>query len=402
MLKDRFLKYISFDTESDPHSESIPSTSKQKLLGQYLVQELLDMKVSNAHMDEYGYVYAHLKGNIEGADKVGFVAHMDTSFDYSGKDVNARIIENYDGLDIKLNDEMSTTVETFPWLKDLVGKTLIVTDGTTLLGADDKAGIAEIMTLVEYLVTLDGNHPDVSIAFTTDEEIGRGTIKFDVDKFDADYAYTVDGGTVGSIEYENFNAASADVIITGASIHPGDSKNKMINAINIGMEYHSLLDSTMRPEHTENYEGFYHLHDIKGDVSETELNYIIRNHDEEEFSFQKEQMIKAQDFINSKYNADLVQVTLEDTYYNMHKFFEDKMHIIEIAEEAIKEANLEPFSLPIRGGTDGAVLTYKGLPTPNLGTGGYNYHGPYELAVLEEMYASVEVLKNIVKIVGER
>lgn len=402
MLKDRFLKYISFDTESDPHSESIPSTSKQKLLGQYLVQELLDMKVSNAHMDEYGYVYAHLKGNIEGADKVGFVAHMDTSFDYSGKDVNARIIENYDGLDIKLNDEMSTTVETFPWLKDLVGKTLIVTDGTTLLGADDKAGIAEIMTLVEYLVTLDGNHPDVSIAFTTDEEIGRGTIKFDVDKFDADYAYTVDGGTVGSIEYENFNAASADVIITGASIHPGDSKNKMINAINIGMEYHSLLDSTMRPEHTENYEGFYHLHDIKGDVSETELNYIIRNHDEDEFSFQKEQMIKAQDFINSKYNADLVKVSLEDTYYNMHKFFEDKMHIIEIAEEAIKEANLEPFSLPIRGGTDGAVLTYKGLPTPNLGTGGYNYHGPYELAVLEEMYASVEVLKNIVKIVGER
>lgn len=401
MLIERFLKYVSFDTESDPNSESIPSTEKQKNLGAYLVEELHALGVSNAHMDEYGYVYAHIKGSLPNAKKVGFVAHLDTASDFSGKDVKPKTIENYDGNDIMLSEGITTKTEVFPFLKDLVSKTLIVTDGTTLLGADDKAGIAEIMTLVDYLVHSEENHPDVSIAFTTDEEIGRGTIKFDIEKFDADFAYTADGGPVGSIEYENFNAASADVYITGASIHPGDSKNKMINAINVGMEFHNLLDHNMRPEHTESYEGFYHLHDIVGDVSNTTLNYIIRNHDETEFNFQKDQMIKAKDFINNKYNQNLVQLTLEDSYYNMASFFTDKMYIIDIAESAIKQAGLNPISLPIRGGTDGAVLTYKGLPCPNLGTGGYNYHGPHEFAVVEEMYASVEVLKNIVKIVGE-
>lgn len=402
MVKDRFLKYVSFDTQSDPHSGTTPSTEKQKRLGEYLVEELKGLGVDNAHMDEWGYVYARLDGNVKDAQTVGFLAHMDTSFDFSGKDIKPRIIEDYDGKDIKLNENMISTVETFPFLETLKGKTLIVTDGTTLLGADDKAGVAEIMTLVDYLVNNDVKRGDVAICFTPDEEIGEGTIKFDFDKFNADFAYTVDGGEVGGIDFENFNAASADVTITGASIHPGSSKNKMVNAINIAMEYHNLLDYTMRPEHTEAYEGFYHIHDISGDVSETKFSYIIRHHDDDIFKDQKEQMIKARDFINQKYNKELVHVDVEDSYYNMASFFKGKEFIIEIAEEAIKEAGLNPFSLPIRGGTDGARLTYDGLPCPNLGTGGYNYHGPYELVVVEQMHESVEILKNIVKIIGER
>lgn len=402
MVTERFLKYVSFDTQSDPHSGLTPSTEKQKRLGEYLVEELQALGLKDAHMDEWGYVYAHIKGNVENAQTVGFLAHMDTSFDFSGKDVKPRTIENYDGKDIILNEDMVTRVETFPFLETLKGKTLIVTDGTTLLGADDKAGVAEIMSLVDYLVNNEVKHGDISIAFTPDEEIGEGTIKFDFEKFNADFAYTVDGGEVGGIDFENFNAAGADVTITGASIHPGDSKNKMINAINIAMEYHSLLDPNMRPEHTEDYEGFYHLHDIAGDVSETRLNYIIRHHDDEIFKYQKEQMVKAQDFINQKYKKDLVKVEIEDSYYNMASFFKGKEYIIEIAQDAIKAVGLEPVSLPIRGGTDGARLTYDGLPCPNLGTGGYNYHGPYELVVVEQMHESVEVLKNIVKIVGER
>lgn len=402
MVKERFLKYVSFDTQSDPHSGTTPSTEKQKRLGEALVGELLELGVSNAHMDEHGYVYARLEGNVEGAETVGFLAHMDTSFDFSGKDIRPRTIENYDGKDIILSESMVTSVETFPFLETLKGQTLIVTDGTTLLGADDKAGVAEIMSLVEYLVSHDIKRGDVAIAFTPDEEIGEGTIKFDFEKFNADFAYTVDGSEVGGIDFENFNAAGAEVVVSGASIHPGDSKNKMINAINIAMEYHSLLDVTMRPEHTEEYEGFYHLHDIKGDVSETALSYIIRNHDDEIFKHQKDQMLEASNFINKKYGKDLVSVTLEDSYYNMASFFKGKEYIIDIARDAIREQGLEPVSLPIRGGTDGARLTYDGLPCPNLGTGGYNYHGPYELVVVEQMIESVEILKNIVKIVGER
>ncbi|NLY63207.1 MAG: peptidase T [Erysipelothrix sp.] len=402
MLVERFLKYVSFDTESDPSSETIPSTSKQKLLAEYLVKELHDLKVDNAHMDEYGYVYAHIKGNNPDADTVGFIAHMDTSFDFSGKDVKTRIIEDYDGLDIKLNDDLTTSVEVFPFLSNLKGQSLIVTDGTTLLGADDKAGIAEIMTLVEYLMTSDAARGDISICFTPDEEIGRGADMFDYKKFNADYAYTLDGGPVGSIEFENFNAASADVHVSGISIHPGDSKDKMVNAILIAMEFNSLLDATARPEHTESYEGFYHLHDMSGDVSNTEMNYIIRDHDSQAFAFKKNQIVKARDFINNKYQAELVKVDVKDSYYNMASFFTDQMHIIELAREAITAQGFDPVSLPIRGGTDGARLTYEGLLTPNLGTGGYNYHGPHEFAVIEEMQASVEIIKNIVKIIGER
>lgn len=402
MLIERFLNYVKFDTQSDPHSTSMPSSKKQLKLGEYLVKELHDLKIENAHMDEHGYVYAHIKGNIEGAKKIGFIAHMDTSFDFSGKDVKARIIENYDGLDIKLNDNLSTSIEVFPWLKDLKNKTLIVTDGTTLLGADNKAGIAEIMALVDYLVNNEVDHGDISIAFTPDEEIGKGASEFDIEKFNADFAYTVDGGSVGSIEYENFNAASAVVTINGISIHPGDSKLKMINSINVGYEFHNLLDVFMRPEYTEGYEGFYHLHDIVGDVSNTTLSYIVRNHDLDKFNYQKDQLIKAKEFINNKYQKDIVEVKIEDSYYNMASKLKDKMYIVEIAQTAIEDAGLKPVSLPIRGGTDGAQLTYMGLSTPNLGTGGYNFHGPHELAVVEEMYQSVEVLKNIVKIVGEK
>lgn len=402
MILERFLNYVSFDTQSDPNSTTTPSTEKQKLLGKYLVDELKDLGVDNAHMDEFGYVYAKLKGSNPEAKKIGFIAHMDTSFDFSGKDVKPRVIKDYDGKDIKLNDDVITEVETFSFLEDLVGKTLIVTDGTTLLGADNKAGIAEIMALVEYLVKNDIERGDVSIGFTPDEEIGRGADKFDVKKFNADFAYTVDGGAVGTIDYENFNAASAKVTIKGESIHPGDSKNKMINSINIAMEFHNLLNYTMRPEHTENYEGFYHLNDISGDVSLSKLNYIIRNHSKDEFNHQKLQMVKAKDFINQKYNQELVFVEILDSYYNMSSKLSDKQYIMDIARNAIEMADLSPTSSPIRGGTDGSRLTFMGLPCPNLGVGGYNFHGPYELAVLEEMEKSVEILINIVKIVGER
>ena len=402
MILERFLNYVSFDTQSDPNSTTTPSTEKQKLLGKYLVDELKDLGVDNAHMDEFGYVYAKLKGSNPEAKKIGFIAHMDTAFDFSGKDVKPRVIKDYDGKDIKLNDDVITEVETFSFLEDLVGKTLIVTDGTTLLGADNKAGIAEIMALVEYLVKNDIERGDVSIGFTPDEEIGRGADKFDVKKFNADFAYTVDGGAVGTIDYENFNAASAKVTIKGESIHPGDSKNKMINSINIAMEFHNLLNYTMRPEHTENYEGFYHLNDISGDVSLSKLNYIIRNHSKDEFNHQKLQMVKAKDFINQKYNQELVFVEILDSYYNMSSKLSDKQYIMDIARNAIEMADLSPTSSPIRGGTDGSRLTFMGLPCPNLGVGGYNFHGPYELAVLEEMEKSVEILINIVKIVGER
>ncbi len=402
MILKRFLKYVSFDTQSNPNSETIPSTDKQKLFGDYLVEEFKGLGVDNAHMDDYGYIYAHIKGNRQGAKKIGFIAHMDTAFDFSGKDVKPRVIENYDGKDIRLNSETVTDVETFSFLKDLIGKTLIVTDGTTLLGADNKAGVAEIMALVEYLSKNEIDHGDISIGFTPDEEIGRGADKFDVKKFNADFAYTVDGGAVGTIDYENFNAASAKVLIKGESIHPGDAKDKMINSINIAMEFHSLLDFTMRPEHTENYEGFYHLNDISGDVSETKLNYIIRNHSKDEFNHQKLQMLKAKDFINQKYDQELVFVEILDSYYNMSSKLSDKQYIMDIAKDAIIEAGLSPSSSPIRGGTDGSRLSFMGLPCPNLGVGGYNFHGPYELAVLEDMEKSVEILINIVKIVGER
>ena len=327
---------------------------------------------------------------------------MDTAFDYSGKNVKPRVIEDYDGKDIKLNNDIVTSVSKFPFLKELKGDTLIVTDGNTLLGADNKAGVAEIMTLVDYLQNNDVEHGDVSICFTPDEEIGRGANKFDVKKFNADFAYTVDGGEVGTIDYENFNAASAVVKIKGESIHPGEAKNKMINAINIAMEYHHLLDCSMRPELTENYEGFYHLNDISGDVSNAKLNYIIRNHSESEFQHQKIQMVAAKDYLNEKYKQELVLVEIEDSYYNMYSKLKDKKYIVEIANEAIKDAGLNPTSSPIRGGTDGARLTFMGLPCPNLGVGGYNFHGPYELAAVEQMEKSVQILKNIVKIVGER
>lgn len=402
MLKERFLTYVGYDTQSDPASESIPSTDKQKDLAQVLVKELKDLGVKNAHMDDYGYVYAFIKGNKPDAPKLGFVAHMDTAFDFTGKNVKPRIIENYDGKDIDLNKDLKMTVEKFDFLKDLKGQTLIVTDGTTLLGADNKAGIAEIMTLVDYLLNNEVDHGDISIGFTPDEEIGRGALKFDVKKFNADFAYTVDGGEVGTIDFENFNAAAADVIIKGESIHPGESKDKMINSINVAMEYHQLLDHNMRPEYTEDYEGFYHLNDITGDVSNTNLGYIIRNHSLKEFEYQKDQMLKAKDFINNKYQQELVFVEIKDSYYNMSSELSDKQYIIDIANQAIKKADLQPSSSPIRGGTDGAVLTFMGLPCPNLGVGGYNFHGPYELAVLEQMEKSVEILLNIVKIVGER
>lgn len=402
-LLERFLRYISFDTASDPNSETSPSTKKQLELGKQLVKELKELNIDDAYLTETGYVYGTIPANIAGVTPIGFIAHMDTSYEVSGKDVQARIINNYDGKDIVLNKDVVSKVVDFPFLSSLKGKTLVVTDGTTLLGADDKAGVAEIMTLVAYYQSNpEIKHGEIKICFTPDEEIGRGTTHFDFDYFKVDFAYTLDGGTVGGIEYDNFNAASAVVVIKGISIHPGSAKNKMINAINLAHEFHSLLPYQARPEYTSDYEGFIHLNDINGGIEEVTLKYIIRDHDMNKFNELKKSMEEAENFINNKYQADFVSLKLEDSYYNMKEYLKDKMEIIELAEKAISNVVIKPFSLPIRGGTDGAMLTYQGLPCPNLGTGGYNYHSKHEFAVVEEMQESVLIMQEIVSLVTNK
>ncbi len=398
---ERFLKYVKFDTASDPNSDLAPSTLKQLELGKALVAELKELEVSDAYLSDTGYVYATLPANLEGVTPIGFIAHLDTSYEVSGKDVQARVIENYDGQDINLNSEVITKVADFPFLSDLKGKTIVVTDGTTLLGADDKAGVAEIMTLVAYYQNNPQvSHGEIKICFTPDEEIGRGTVNFDFDYFKVDFAYTLDGGAVGGIEYENFNAASAVVNVKGVSIHPGSAKNKMINAINLAHEFHSLLPYQARPEYTSDYEGFIHLNDLNGGVELVTLKYIIRDHDMVNFNNLKKAMQQAQKFINEKYQADFVDLKIEDSYYNMKESLKDKMGIIELAKTAIRNVGIVPYSLPIRGGTDGAMLTYQGLPCPNLGTGGYNYHSKHEFAVVEEMEQSVQIMQEIVRLVS--
>lgn len=394
----RFLKYVSFDTQSNPKSKSIPSTAKQRELGAYLVEEMKQIGIEDARLDEYGYVYGSIKGNVSGAKTVGFIAHMDTSYEVSGANVKPRVISNYDGNDIALNEQYTTKVADFPFLKEFKGKTLVVTDGTTLLGADDKAGLAEIMTMAEYLISHpEILHGDIKIAFTPDEEIGRGADYFDVAGFNADFAYTLDGDKVGVIEYENFNAASVQVTIKGISIHPGSSKNKMKNALNIAWQFHDLLPQHARPEYTENYEGFIHLNEMDGTVELVNMHYIIRDHDMDSFNQFKTFFKQAQELINQRYGENTITIEIKDTYYNMKEKLADKMYIVSLAEAAIKAVGITPSSKPIRGGTDGAVLTYKGLPCPNLGTGGYNYHGRNELCVVEEMEQSVQIILEIIK-----
>jgi peptidase T len=400
-LIERFLKYVQIDTESMPESTLTPSTLKQKDLGRILVEELHELGLNNAMMSEEGIVYAWLKSNLDRpCDKVGFVAHMDTSPDMSGKNVNPRLIKNYDGKDIVLNEALNIKMspKDFPSLKEDIGSDLIVTDGTTLLGADDKAGIAEIMDMIAYFVAHpEQKHGDIAIAFTPDEEVGRGTENFDVKLFNADYAYTVDGGNVNEVDYENFNAASAKVIVNGLSIHPGGAKAKMKNSLLMAMEFQSLLPVFDNPAYTEGYEGFNHLTTLSGDCEKTVMNYIIRNHDKALLEKQKGDFENAALFMNRKYGDNSIELVIEDTYANMRSYIEKKMSMIEIVYEAIRDMGMTPVSHAIRGGTDGASLTYMGLPCPNLGTGGRQCHGKYEYASINEMKKASELLIRIVK-----
>ncbi len=400
-LIERFLKYVQIDTESMPESTLTPSTLKQKDLGRILVEELHELGLNNAMMSEEGIVYAWLKSNLDRpCDKVGFVAHMDTSPDMSGKNVNPRLIKNYDGKDIVLNEALNIKMspKDFPSLKEDIGSDLIVTDGTTLLGADDKAGVAEIMDMIAYFVAHpEQKHGDIAIAFTPDEEVGRGTENFDVKLFNADYAYTVDGGNVNEVDYENFNAASAKVIVNGLSIHPGGAKAKMKNSLLMAMEFQSLLPVFDNPAYTEGYEGFNHLTTMSGDCEKTVMNYIIRNHDKALLEKQKGDFENAALFMNRKYGDNSIELVIEDTYANMRSYIEKKMSMIEIVYEAIRDMGMTPVSHAIRGGTDGASLTYMGLPCPNLGTGGRQCHGKYEYASINEMKKASELLIRIVK-----
>ena len=394
-VQERFLRYVSFDTQSDEFSETCPSTSKQKKLGAYLVEEMLAMGIADAHMDDNGYVYGTVPGDSN-LPTIGLIAHMDTSPDASGADIKARIVE-YNGGDICLNEEKGIFLkqEDYPSLKRHHGKHLIVTDGTTLLGADDKAGIAEIMTAAELLLTTGINHAPLKIGFTPDEEIGRGADLFDVKGFAADYAYTADGGAIGEIEYENFNAAGAKVVFHGLNIHPGSAKDKMVNSQYIAMEYQSLLPAVQKPEYTEGYEGFIHLTDMQGEVEQSTLRYIIRDHDMDKFEEKKAIMAAAADFINRKYGKGTCELTVKNSYFNMKKCIEPVMYVVDRAKTAMRLAGMDPVEVPIRGGTDGARLSYEGLPCPNLCTGGENYHGRFEYIPVEDMEKCVHMLYAI-------
>ena len=392
---ERFLRYVSFDTQSDEESTTCPSTAKQKLLGAALVDEMLAMGIGDARMDEFGYVYGTIPGDPS-LPTIGLIAHMDTSPDASGADVKAKIVE-YTGEDICLNAEKGIflRLSDYPSLQNHVGKHLIVTDGTTLLGADDKAGVAEIMTAADYLLKQGSRHATLKIGFTPDEEIGSGADHFDVKGFGADYAYTADGGPVGEIEYENFNAAGAEVLFHGRNIHPGSAKNAMVNSQYIAMEFQSLLPIHQRPEATEGYEGFFHLMDMKGEVEQTRLRYIIRDHDMTKFEEKKKVMTAAADFLNAKYGPGTVELTIRDSYFNMKTCIEPVMYVVERAKKAMAAVGMSPREVPIRGGTDGARLSYEGLPCPNLCTGGENYHGRFEYLPVEDMELCVRMLVEI-------
>ena len=396
-VEKRFLRYVSYETTSDESSETCPSTEKQKALGKTIVEEMLAMGIQDARMDENGYVYGTVPGDPS-LPTIGLIAHMDTAPDASGADIQARIVE-YNGGDILLNEEKGIYLRETDYesLKRNHGKHLIVTDGTTLLGADDKAGVAEILTAAEILLTQGGKHATLKIGFTPDEEIGRGADKFDIQDFGADYAYTADGGTVGEIEYENFNAASACVTFHGLNIHPGSAKDKMVNSQYIAMEYQSLLPTAQKPEYTEGYEGFIHLTDMRGEVENSQLRYIIRDHDMAKFQEKKRRMTAAADFLNDKYGPGTVEIALRDSYFNMREKIEPCIEIVDRAKRAMALAGMEPKEVPVRGGTDGARLSYEGLPCPNLCTGGENYHGRFEYIPGEDMEQCVKMLVNILR-----
>ncbi|MCI1778890.1 MAG: peptidase T [Bacteroidales bacterium] len=404
-LLERFLRYVAVETTSDEESETQPSAKRELVLLNMLNGELRAMGIKS-ELDEYGYVMASIPSNCDnkGIPPIGFIAHVDTAPDASGKDIKPQIIKNYDGKDIVLNKDKGIVLSPseFPEMKIYEGQTLITTDGTTLLGADDKGGVAAIMTAAEYIIQHpEFKHGTIKIAFTPDEEIGRGVIKFDVERFGAKYAYTLDGGQIGELEYENFNAASAKIIVHGSNLHPGSAKGKMRNAILIGEEFSSLLPAGQRPEYTEGYEGFYHLISFRGEVEEAVLNYIIRDHDTSKFE-EKKKFIKAcADLINKKYGAGSIDIEVKDQYYNMKKQVEPYYFIIEKAVKAMEMAGIKPIIQPIRGGTDGANLSFKGLPCPNIFAGGHNFHGKLEYVPLESMEKASEVVQNIIKLFAE-
>lgn len=397
-----FLRYVKYDTQSNENATTYPSTKGQLVFAHDLAKELMKIGLKDVEVDENGYVMATLPSNTsKKVPTVGFIAHMDTSPDMSGKNVNPKIIENYDGNDIILNSEKNIILSPsdFPELKSYIGHTIIATDGTTLLGADDKAGIAEIITACEYLI----NHPEIEhgtirICFTPDEEIGRGVDRFDVKKFNADVAYTVDGGAAGGIEYENFNAAAAVVTVNGLNVHPGSAKGKMRNSITIAMEYAGKLPKDEVPEKTEGYQGYYHLNNIEGSVEKTVLHYILRDFDENGLEDRKSTMLKIAEQLNALYGQNTILVEIKDQYYNMKKIIEKNMRIVDIACEAIRSIGLTPKITPIRGGTDGARLSYMGLPTPNIFTGGHNSHGKYEYVTVYEMKKAVETIIKIAEL----
>ena len=399
-VQERFLRYVRFDTTSDEFSETCPSTSKQKVLGQALVEEMLSMGIADARMDENGYVYGTVPGDPN-LPTIGLIAHMDTAPDASGANIRAKVIP-YEGGDILLNGEKGIYLREADYesLKRNKGKHLIVTDGTTLLGADDKAGVAEILTAAQTLLTEGGVHATLKIGFTPDEEIGRGADRFDVAHFGADYAYTADGGTIGELEYENFNAASAKVTVHGLNIHPGSAKNKMVNSQYIAMEFQSLLPQAQKPEYTENYEGFIHLTDMKGEVEESVLRYIVRDHDKTLFEEKKQLMTATAEYLNRKYGDGTVELELKDSYYNMREKIEPHMEIVDRAKRAMAAVGMEPRTVPVRGGTDGARLSYEGLLCPNLCTGGENYHGRFEYIPVEDMEKCVAMLVALLRMVS--
>lgn len=403
-ILDRFLRYVAIDTQSDENSESQPSTAKQLDLLKLLCKELNEMGVE-ATLDEFGYVMGSIPSNIDKkVPAIGFISHVDTSPDASGKDVKPQIIKAYDGTDIELKGVPSLSLKPseFPELLNHKGETIITTDGTTLLGADDKAGVAEIMNAVQYIMEHpEFKHGEIKIGFTPDEEIGRGVVKFDVKRFGAEYAYTMDGGEVGELEFENFNAASAKIHIQGRNVHPGYAKDKMKNAILIGMEFNELLPVGQRPELTENYDGFFHITGFKGSVEEADFSYIIRDHDRAKFEEKKALISKCAQFINLKYGEGTVTLDVKDQYYNMREQVEPYYFVVEKAVKAMEMAGIKPKIQPIRGGTDGANLSFKGLPCPNVFAGGLNFHGKMEFAPLESIEKASEVVLNIIKLYAE-
>ena len=403
-ILEKFLRYISVDTASDPESSSQPSTSKQLDLSRMLHNELKEMGIKDATLDEYGYVMGTIPSNLPAGKKVpviGFIAHVDSAPDAPGAGINPQIIKDYNGEDIVINKDknMIMKVEEFPELLKYMGQTIITTDGNTLLAADDKAGIAEIMSAAEYIMgNRDFLHGEIKIGFTPDEEIGRGVDKFDVTRFGAEYAYTLDGGEIGELEYENFNAASAKVFIQGRNIHPGYAKDKMINAIILGTEFNALLPVEQRPEFTQHYEGFFHIIRFDGTVEEATIQYIIRDHDFEKFDFKKNLVEESVTYMNKKYGPGTFRLELKDQYFNMKKQVEPHYHIVEKAVTAMEMAGVKPHIKPIRGGTDGARLSFMGLPCPNIFAGGHNFHGRYEYIPLESMAKATEVILNIIKL----